>query len=405
MKYQYKADFRQLTAMSVSGNEITEEFADHWFFRDGLNRLTVPGTSIAGLFIQTAADLGLLTDPELYQKVTLKGKPVGKYAITSHVTFHHMHLKRDVSEGTDIRQMVSLNSKTRSAEPKALFSLEVTPVDTIWNLYMETEAKELTDTIEKVLSLWSTEGSFIGSLQTRGLGRFRLEKVTKNDKELKINKEIKLGFILPYTIDIGSAADDYGIDSLHIGASDYSRARFTREDYQEDISSFGTYPVNNTDVDFLFLCDRLPVNVKMNGTPVPVIPGASIKGALRFQASLDSRWEEADVLDVFGDVDKTTKESKKGGVMFPELTAEEGFVFAYFERHAEDEFAAGPYESSKFNQIDVLEGCFSGELAAKGCSGVEKLKKLKELIEALPGNELMLGAGGRFAVMKCGEVS
>lgn len=389
---QYKARLRQLTAMCVSGSDMEPDYLDNWFYRDGRNRLCIPGTTLAGVFIQTARELGILHD-DMYDSVTSKGLGKSQEQVTSQITFFHLHHPNDTTVSTEVRQMTAIDSATHSAVQHSLFAVEVTPPGTIWNMKIETNNESLQKIIEQVLWFWKNNYGFIGAMTTRGLGQFSLEEVKKYDRMLSCNYSFNHYLILKYEVFVGECEDGYGIDSLHIGGSSYSTADFSQ------LGSFVRTDHINDFKDLLLSCDNFPVVTCKEGRLQPVIPGSSIKGAFRALAEKRGTSEE-DTKFVFGTVDKQKKQSKKGVVFFPDLLPEDSYSLIYMEKHAEDEFTASTYGTAKYNQIDVLSAKFSGLILSKNETA---LSIVSDLIDSLPNGEVMLGSGGSFVRIKMKE--
>ena len=444
----FSGEFVQQSALSISGSEVEANFIDSFFARDGNGRLTIPGSSIAGSIVSFAHKMGF----DLEKEFTCKYKKMGNNEqITSLMRVFNCHTEGDVQ--CEVRQMNGLIQKTRATaeEKSALFNVECTPVGTRWPFLIEVEVTEekgqnVAAILAKVLNFWREKFGFLGGLTSRGMGWVKIEElkaietdgdhwpnstlknpvkaILKSDKDCIINtliKNEKLSTPWKYkhikgTVKAGVREDGYGIDSLMIGGSEYTRWDFEKSGVKDKMR----HPDGLSKDKFLTEgdhsvkgADHFFVISNYKGGQHPVIPGSSIKGAFRHFLSAGLRAEGFDVEDpnlkepdfskdnsaikpLFGFVDSSDADDSALMIRDAEIKDINKYTMAMFEHHAEDEFTQGAYGSSKFNEVALVEGEFEFEMVVVEReenlqkSYDELLKKLK-----IEGEKAMIDLGGK----------
>ncbi|RJP34721.1 MAG: hypothetical protein C4527_01665 [Candidatus Omnitrophota bacterium] len=190
--------------------------------------------------------------------------------------------------------------------------------------------------------------------------------------------------------------NQYGLDAISVGghAADLMQCKWDKEHFLIPDS------INNEGINEIFDPDHAFVQTQIDetGTRVPFLPGSGLRGPLRHALSRILRQRGEKVRDPNDDRnDKTTP--SKAGKELEELfgTSEESAALlikdaylkngncklAWFQHHAEDEFSAGAYESSKFNRIALVEGKFEFKLVIEAKNDVDAENKFKLLKPAL----------------------
>ena len=139
------------------------------------------------------------------------------------------------------------------------------------------------------------------------------------------------------------------------------------------------------------------------GEERPLLPGASVRGALRHAFSRTERAAGRDVNDphlVKGDVgpdDPAGKAfgtvSKSSRILIRDARAESEWSAAKLHMHAEDEFSAGSYGSAKRDAVRVLQGTFPMRIVIEGAT-TEDVEQLVKLID----RQAALGALGHLPI-------
>lgn len=93
----------------------------------------------------------------------------------------------------------------------------------------------------------------------------------------------------------------------------------------------------------------------------PFIPGSSIRGILHHQIRRQTS-HEADQDTILSTLFGSTDQSSRLFIKDATLKEKGNWKGLIFHNHAEDDFTAGPYESSKFVRCSIVEGCFHGEI-------------------------------------------
>ncbi len=184
----------QESSLSVGGSQLEAGGADLQCARDGRNRLTIPGTGLAGCLVETAGRIF----PDLLEPTRARGGFWEKISGKAHMRkpptpaddkelrqslwhFHPAHLKGE--QTTEMRQGVGIRQATgaTAAEARALFDIETIPAGRSWDLFFEIDTLRGEDKVEAaaLLALWEwTQGRcWLGASAARGLGWMRLEDV------------------------------------------------------------------------------------------------------------------------------------------------------------------------------------------------------------------------------------
>src|SRR5690606_26058616 len=135
----------------------------------------------------------------------------------------------------------------------------------------------------------------------------------------------------------------------------------------------------------------------------PLLPGASVRGAIRHAFSRLERAAGHDVKDphlaqrevgvddlagqAFGTVSKSSR------ILVRDARAEAEWAAAKLHMHAEDEFSAGSYGSAKRHAVRVLKGTFPVRIVVEGA----KLSDV-ELLVKLVDRQVALGALGHLPI-------
>jgi CRISPR/Cas system CSM-associated protein Csm3 (group 7 of RAMP superfamily) len=126
------------------------------------------------------------------------------------------------------------------------------------------------------------------------------------------------------------------------------------------------------------------------GNRHPFIPGSAIRGPLRhalerhYRANGEFANRKAAIQRCFGDL---SEENGKPKAIAAALLVSDAHLSnpdwqaAWFQLHAEDEFTAGAYGSSKFDRLALIEAEFTGKLVLE--TPVEFIDELMPLLEKI----------------------
>ncbi len=136
-----------LSALAVGGSDDPEAGTDSCY-RDGLGRLTIPGTGLAGALVETSARLfpslileaqpsDLLPRGRITEK-RRKASPGLPEMSQSVWRFRNSHLY-DQRQGTEWRQGVGIRHATGATarDKRALYDFEVVPANATWGFFLE----------------------------------------------------------------------------------------------------------------------------------------------------------------------------------------------------------------------------------------------------------------------------
>lgn len=439
----FTATLVQDSALNVGGT-VDALGIDAPLARDGAGRFTIRGTALAGALVATARRLGYTTeqlspiadDPELQTSHDGGQQDRARALKPSRWRVYNSHPKGNPIP--EVRPGVGIRQDTGAAADGVLYTVEVLPRGTRWPIILEVEHRpddglDAAAIAAAVLREWSWHRGFIGSGIARGLGwvhvedlqAFRLDdahidlwpiRVGPNERpgvaiprrlhELAEQYALELGenqrehliarhpaqgapwhFIeIEGVIEAGRDPDGYGLDSISLLglSSDLQplewdatlRAHHCTPPSLDPAYLATWYDPGGSPLQMSRIGDRLE----------PVIPGSSIRGALRHTFSRLRR--------LAGEViaDPNTAEGRKslsppdgqapaiwtrhatdqaarifGALHFDgplivrdaHLVDGSEWLTAVMQHHAEDEFTAGPFASSKFERPAILEGRFA----------------------------------------------
>lgn len=414
----------QESFLSVGGTDDPDAPVDSPFCRDGLGQPTLRGSGLAGALIATLRRaLGGGQVPAIISDSD-KGRQPSAWR------FFNSHQPADFEPS--YRQHVAIDKRTGAAADQALFDLETLPPETTWPFLLEVvteRTEEPAKLARKALSHWLAGRCLIGREVAAGLGWMRL----KNLREYRLTTEYannwpcarKAGDYRAYIertfaaaqaeditpeknplpgwidlsghIDVGKRADDfgkgYGIDSLSIGghASEELAAAWDARHFLAPEGMSIKSAKDNFDP------DASVVMFEQDGKRLPYIPGSSLRGPLRHALArlLRAGGKSTDVVErLFGpeEPDRDNPTSAKLLICDALPAKDAAAQLAWFQHHAEDEFAGGVYKSSKFDRVAVTQGRFNWRMVLENGTDEEK-GALKELFKLARAGQIGIGGG------------
>lgn len=399
----------QESFLSTGGSDDIFTTVDSPFCRDGLNRPTLRGTGLAGALIATLRRL------KEEVPATISGSDNGRNP--SVWRFFNSHPQTDTAYA--YRQHVAIDARTGAAADSALFNVETLPPGTCWPFLLEVDTARDVDAAvlaRETLVHWVAGRCLIGREVARGMGWMRLECLQEytltadhidqwpcagqsHDYAEYISTTINAvgqpvesaNNDLPGWCEItgelvaGERDDGYGIDSLSIGghASEELAAAW-------DESFLGAEGMGEHEAKSCFDPDFAVVTLEQNGKRIPYIPGSSLRGPLRHALSrLCKSRKGTDLTEsIFG----TPEQSAKLLIRDAFLVDEHTLRMAWLQLHAEDEFTAGAYKSSKFDRVTVMQGVFKWKMVIENATE-EEMNALKDLFALACIGQIGIGGG------------
>lgn len=411
----------QESFLSVGGTDDPYTTVDGPFCRDGLERPTLRGTGLAGALVATLRRINKGKVPAAISDAANGRQP------SVWRTFHSHPENAPVPA---FRQHVAIDEKTGAAAEGALFNVETLPPGTRWPFLLEVDTSRdgesrSTDLTRATLAEWQAGRCWLGREVARGLGWMRLENLAEyrltsehmgqwpqsgqaenysdyiartfaKAKQpmppvsheppiglLEISGRIVAGPRLPLEgMDAG-----YGLDSLSVGghASDMLAAEW---------DACFLAPEGRNDPAQDFDPDLTVVMVQKGGRREAYVPGSSLRGPLRHALArlLRARGQSTALVDrLFGTGDKSSAR-----LLIRDAFPQGPQTLAWFQQHAEDEFAGGAYGSAKFDRVALMAGSFEWKMVLEGSPAElrefheEGLQPLMELAKA---GQIGLGGG------------
>lgn len=451
-----RGSIEQITAFALGGSPGVEENSDGCY-RDGRDKLMIPGTSLAGALIEAGARVFPRLITSDFEQSLLQGRITGKRlqapkpgpkADSEAATFQSIWKFRNArlsssETRTEWRQGVGIRQATGASagQKKALYDFEVVPVGAAWGLFLEIDTyrggAEAEALAVLALNEWVQGRGWLGRGPARGTGWFRLTIDTVlrlprthqvlevwPDNTLPLDEALQavqpLGALLtwsdaikdarvatadwqqgtwhflgiPILLGPGRGPEDYGWDVLQVGGHPAGELNPSLAGIQEPLS---VRTSSDQSADWHGRNYKLPDAPFVSTQPTgknsgqPFLPGGGIRGPLRHTASRLERSHDTAVRDPNRPDDPEAKrlraeidqrrtasgmvhdaevramadvitelfgtEELCGRVLVSdaELTGPH-FRVARVEHHAEDEFSAGVYGTSKFDRNVLSEG-------------------------------------------------
>lgn len=353
----------------------------------------------------------------------------------------HGAMRRSVWEFADattrgvprLRAGVGIRHKTGARAGGVLYDREVIPAGTTWQLSFrvdrsyaldDTEFTEAEGILGYVLAEhWAQGRCWLGGGAARGLGWCHLDelKVYRFDDAAyetwvqsgRTTLPAALGSVPVATptrswcfrtLDVNVSFGEYkpepseaawGLDMFAVGPHDTDRAM------QPTGDGLWAKPTWATDAQmpYALATDRA---LLMDGVR-PLLPGASVRGALRHAFSRLERAAGRDIEDPHimqgqvGEDDLAGRAfgtaSQSSRILIRDTRAEGEWAAAKLHMHAEDEFSAGSYGSAKRDAVRMLRGTFPVRIVVEGATSKE-VEPLVQLVD----RQVALGALGHLLV-------
>jgi CRISPR/Cas system CSM-associated protein Csm3 (group 7 of RAMP superfamily) len=410
--------------------------------------------SISGLDRESAADFPFTI---VDGKPTLVGRALKGAAVAMARRFfdplprvisddiQHGALRRSAWEFSDafadadprLRAGVGILQKTGARAQGVLFDYEVMPAGTCWPITIRVDRfyalndDEFTEA-EGILGYvlqehWQQGRCWLGGGVSRGMGwchiedlqAFRLDEksygawIESGRAELPeplqdipkvlptrswcfrtLDLEVSFGEYQPET---GEAA--WGLDMLSIGTHDADRIVQPLGDGDWAMPAWAYNKNNPSTAPAEILTDRA---ILMDGSR-PLLPGSSFRGPLRHAYSRAGRAAGNEIKDPHlcqGNVGEDDPAGKAFGtvqqssrILIRDARAEQEWAAARLHMHAEDEFSASSYGTSKRDAVRLLKGKFPVRIVIEGPSPED----VESLVNEIDG-QLALGALGHLPI-------
>ncbi len=324
---------RQKTALNIGGSD--QDSSSVMTFRNGDGLLTIPATSLAGAFVETAMrlfpDFGKQHSGSEWKRVSGKLRnSIDNEFFASVFNFENMHTVRGIF--TEMRQGVGIDAVTGTSADGALFETEVVPAGTEWGFFLEIDTFRGGDFAEAialmVLGEWQAGYGWLGKNNARGCGWFEFlqpevlklstdcldlwpdsskpvlhvfddlkkqscvvnadfEKIYSESSELLkyVLKSSWHYLSLKFAIKPGESDDGYGYDAIQSGGHEALPSLYDFPDVQNKfLPPHSLSGCSRAYLDNLSLDKPFPVTVIQNRVE-PFLPGSSIRGALRSVAA------------------------------------------------------------------------------------------------------------------------
>jgi len=216
--------------------------------------------------------------------------------------------------------------------------------------------------------------------------------------------------VLDFELQAGPRSDGYGWDDISVGGH---ISEILRPLQRNLLSPSG---VDRETFQNAYLPDHPVVTTHWGQTEEnqqPYAPGSGLRGALRHVVSAFWRGQGLPVNDpndprLQGALGETEDVGTAQDVLCEELAGDrvaelfgiaqnsgrilirdsyladqDGYTLAWFQHHAEDEFAGGVYGTSKFDRTSVLSGAFGGQMVIEAANWDDLVSFVKTLLPAL----------------------
>jgi CRISPR/Cas system CSM-associated protein Csm3 (group 7 of RAMP superfamily) len=409
--------------LSVGGTDDPTASMDSPFCLDGRGHRTLRGTGLAGALVAT---LRRILNPEPVPK-TISGSNDERCPSVWRCFNSHPLQSNPLPT---VRQHVAIDARTGGAATGMLFDVETLPPQTRWSFLLEVDTSrdpQAADLARQVLVHWAAGRCLLGREVARGLGWLRLDNcheyplTTANSERwpqaraadrypqyiaeqfaalatpilaapatlpgwCEISGTLSAGEYRPTWH--GEDETAWGLDSLSIGghASEEVLASWNDQFLAPDGLQTPP-PADWFDPDFAVVTSERQ----------PYIPGSSLRGALRHALTrlVKANGQETDVVKtLFGTFDEINKLFISAKLLICDAFPDNDLAIqlAWFQHHAEDEFAASTYDSGKFDRVAVVQGQFRWRMVVEDADA-EELAQLKMLLALAQNSQIGLGGG------------
>jgi len=432
----------QGSSLNIGGTDAVDPACDDVLCRDGMKRITLRGTALAGALVATARKITCIPDCISGEFKTKKDDQATqsspKDCQESLWRFFNSHPPETMLT-EEYRQGVGINYETGAGRDGTLFDMETLPRGTQWWICLEVKRTD-SDNGHKAEQLaaaalyeWAQGHCWIGANVARGMGwmtlkdlyayrlevdkhldlwpnsnqdpytlisgghesvkgyfkdveAIRLERFQNFEKDYRVS-ELRAAeedcwhyLEIEGTVVAGESSNGYGLDAISIGGhtNDLERTRFDQGHY--------LYPktCRQEKISEAFKPDGpIMVTQTADGQNVPFIAGASIRGALRHalhrllkahkhdvprpgqSEKIDPRKVADPLVKQYLQISGNLIESAQWLVCDAYLDDEKDWTAALLQQHAEDEFAGGVYDQSKFNRLALLQAAFKWKMVVE----------------------------------------
>lgn len=342
-----------------------------------------------------------------------------------------------------IRAGVGIRQKTGARAGGVLYDREVIPADTRWQLSFRIDWSQIPEEsrgeegheAEGILGYvlhehWSKERCWLGGGVARGLGWCHIEdlKAYRFD-EISYDQWVKLGrprephvsavtvpVVAPTrswcfrTLDVNISFGEYkpapaeaawGLDMFAIGPHDTERALQPTGDGSWARPAWATDTMTPDELS----TDRALLMDGPAGEQRPLLPGASVRGPLRHVFSRHENEQAGRLVvkdphlmqgkvgtdDPAGQAFGTVNQSSR--ILIRDARADGEWSAAKLHMHAEDEFSASTFGTSKRDAVRMLQGSFPVRIVVEGATH-EEVEPLCKLID----RQVSLGALGHLLI-------
>lgn len=342
---------------------------------------------------------------------------------------------------SSIRAGVGIRQKTGARAGGVLYDREVIPAGTRWQLSFRVDWSQIPEELrgdegheaEGILGYvlaehWSKGRCWLGGGVARGLGWCHIEDLkayrfdeTSYDQWVKLKRPLEphvnavtVPVVSPTrswcfrTLDVNISFGEYqpepddaawGLDMFAVGPHNTERA------LQPTGDGMWAKPVwaTNTNTPDALSTDRALLMDGPTGEERPLLPGASVRGPLRHVFSRKERAAGHDVNDphlmqgnvgaedpagqAFGTVNQSSR------ILIRDARADGEWSAAKLHMHAEDEFSASTFGTSKRDAARLLQGTFPVRIVVEGAKH-EEIEPLCKLID----RQVAIGALGHLLI-------
>lgn len=431
-RYLFFGTLVQESSASFGGQEA-EGWVDAALCRDGKGRYTLRGEGQAGALLSLARKLFKTLPSNLDRRNGQGGRVDHRPSAWRTYTTHP---EPDSLGEAEPRQCVRIDPRTAAADDGALFDLETLPKGVRWPFLLELDTALVNDgeahraaaITAHVLRAWAAGYAWFGRGAARGLGWFTLKDarvLTLNDGDVWPNAFTASPFAYAAELWWNAAAEPGPKRAVDLAA-------FLASPERGGISSDGDWCWRTYDLALNFgaadpegygglgalsigshagydLAPPFPEDGRLltadglskpeghwrpdryvattgADSPLPYIPGSSLRGPLRHRLEWwlgrlgrqDTDRETCRKL--FGHIDKPQPQSAALLIRDAFPDPESGWRMALLPSHAEDEFSAGTYNNALYNRLAVLNAVFRTRVVLEAPNAAE-LAELERLFE------------------------
>lgn len=328
-----KGKIKLLSPAMIGSGE--SEASDMDVLRDENDIPYIPATSFAGVL----RHITMTNLPQYREKLEEFWGPPGESENPKQSSIFISDMLPEGNPKLDIRDGVRINRKTQTAEEGAKFDYEIIDRGAVFNFSFEINLNGENDDFKKsmlstIIKLLQEQRIRIGGRTNNGFGKIKLEDIKIHEFDFTNRSHVLNWFKFIKEKKLENPTD-FNYPFLEFRSKDFSiEASFVIK----NSLIVRDYNINPNEPDVVHICSD----------KIPILPGSSLKGAIRARAEriVNTLGKSNQIIkELFGDVDTNEKNKQKGKIIIEEAIIR-GYPMETQTRIKIDRFTGGTIEGA-----------------------------------------------------------